>query len=166
MFFELLSYLKFIFKSTNAHGVHSPFVFQYVTQCLYASKKFHKETSINVLLKSIAYFKANRIYLDPNPSLEKTVNEIFPNIDFDTKPVDIIYTDRLATTRFEGFLSKGKLHNDSMILVDGIHQNEEKAEDWKMLIASPKITVSIDMFHCGAIFIRKEQVKEHFTIRI
>ncbi|WP_318342686.1 hypothetical protein [Flagellimonas baculiformis] len=162
----MFSYLNFLLNSTNAHGVHSPFVFQYVTQCLYAGNKMHKDKSINVLLKSIAYFKANSIHMDTNPSLEKTVKEMFPNTDFDTKPADIIYTDILDTMHFEELLSKGKLHNDSMILVDGIHQNEKKWEDWKMLIASPKITVSIDMFHCGAVFIRKEQVKEHFTIRI
>ncbi len=91
---------------------------------------------------------------------------MFPNVHFETEPSDIIYTDLLDTARFEELLSKGKLHNDSMVLMEGIHQNEKKMEDWKTLIASPKITVSIDMFHCGAIFIRKEQVKEHFTIRI
>src|SRR5690606_3563421 len=113
MFFELLSYLKFIFKSTNAHGVHSPFVFQYVTQCLYAGKKFHEEKSINVLLKSIAYFKANSIHVDTKPSIEKIVKKMFPHVHFDTNPADIIYTDRLDTSRFEELLSKGKLHNDS-----------------------------------------------------
>lgn len=165
MFFKLFSYLSFLLKSTNAHGVHSPFVFQYVTQCLYAGKKFHEGKSIHVLLKSIAYFKANSIHVDTN-SLEKIVKEMFPQVHFDTNPADIIYTDRLDTSRFEELLSKGKLHNDSMILLEGIHQNEKKIGDWEALIASPKITVSIDMFHCGAIFIRKEQVKEHFTIRI
>lgn len=166
MFFKLFSYLKFLFKSTNAHGVHSPFVFQYVTQCLYAEKKIHRNKSINVLLKSIAHLKANNIHMDDNASVEKIVKEMFPNVHFDTKPADVIYTDRLDNTRFEKLLSKGTLHNDSMVLVEGIHQNEKKMEDWKTLIASPKITVSIDMFHCGAVFIRKEQVKEHFTIRI
>lgn len=29
------SYLKFIWKSTNAHGVHSPFVYQLVQKCFY-----------------------------------------------------------------------------------------------------------------------------------
>ena len=166
MFFKLFSYLNFLINSTNAHGVHSPFVFQYVTQCLYVRKRLHRDKSINVLLKSIAHFRANSIHMDPNPSLEKTVKEMFPNVHFETEPSDIIYTDLLDTARFEELLSKGKLHNDSMVLMEGIHQNEKKMEDWKTLIASPKITVSIDMFHCGAIFIRKEQVKEHFTIRI
>ncbi|NVK52663.1 MAG: class I SAM-dependent methyltransferase [Flavobacteriaceae bacterium] len=53
MIFKVLSYIKFLFTSTNHHGVHSPFVFKLVTQCLYAKnnakdvraftcyKKFH-----------------------------------------------------------------------------------------------------------------------------
>ncbi|WP_330096707.1 hypothetical protein [Flagellimonas taeanensis] len=162
----MFSYVKFLFKSTNAHGVHSPFVFQYVTQCLYVRKRFHRDKSINILLKSIAYFKANNIHLTHNVPVQKIVSHVFPNAHFETEPSDIIYTDLLDTARFEELLSKGKLHNDSMVLMKGIHQNEKKIEAWKTLIASPKITVSIDMFHCGAIFIRKEQVKEHFTIRI
>ena len=104
---KIISHLKFLLKSTNAHGVHSPFVFQYVTQCLYAGKKMHRDKSINVLLKSNAHFKANSIHMDPNPSLEKTVKEMFPNVHFDTKPADVIYTDRLDNTRFEKLLSKG-----------------------------------------------------------
>ena len=31
----LKSYLKFLWKSTNEHGVHSPFVFDLVTKCFY-----------------------------------------------------------------------------------------------------------------------------------
>jgi len=32
---QLTSYLKFLLQSTNAHGVHSPFVYDLVTQCFY-----------------------------------------------------------------------------------------------------------------------------------
>ena len=32
------SYLKFLWKSTNAHGVHSPFVFNLIRKCFYDSK--------------------------------------------------------------------------------------------------------------------------------
>ncbi len=35
MWYTIFSYLKFIFSSNNQHGVHSPFVFQFVTKCLY-----------------------------------------------------------------------------------------------------------------------------------
>lgn len=32
---QIRSYLKFLFRSTNQHGVHSPFVFGLVTRCFY-----------------------------------------------------------------------------------------------------------------------------------
>jgi predicted O-methyltransferase YrrM len=35
MLFYIKSYLKFIWNSTNAHGVHSPFVFDLVQKCFY-----------------------------------------------------------------------------------------------------------------------------------
>lgn len=34
------SYLKFLWKSTNAHGVHSPFVFNLIQKCFYDSKNY------------------------------------------------------------------------------------------------------------------------------
>ncbi|MCP4978415.1 MAG: hypothetical protein GY931_19895 [Maribacter sp.] len=57
-------------------------------------------------------------------------------------------------------------HNNSMILIKNIHQNQENSNLWELLKDNEKVTVSIDMFHCGVLFFRKEQTKEHFRIRI
>lgn len=35
MLYIIKSYLKFLWKSTNQHGIHSPFVFDLVTKCFY-----------------------------------------------------------------------------------------------------------------------------------
>jgi len=35
LIFRSTSYLKFLFKSKNQHGIHSPFVFQLTTKCIY-----------------------------------------------------------------------------------------------------------------------------------
>lgn len=35
MWYQILSYFKFLTKSTNEHGVHSPFVYDLVTKCFY-----------------------------------------------------------------------------------------------------------------------------------
>ena len=40
MWFQIKSYLNFLWKSKNQHGVHSPFVFLLVTQCFYDKKKY------------------------------------------------------------------------------------------------------------------------------
>lgn len=33
--FQVIAYIKFLFRSTNEHGVHSPFVFDLITKCFY-----------------------------------------------------------------------------------------------------------------------------------
>lgn len=40
MFFQIKSYLKFLWNSKNEHGVHSPFVFSLVTKCFYDKKQY------------------------------------------------------------------------------------------------------------------------------
>lgn len=152
--------------STNQHGVHSPFVFRYVTQCLYTKKKMHKNRSINVLLKTIAYFGFEKVSIKNKTQVKKLVQQTFPEIQFDGYPCDLLFVDKLASGTFQQLLSEGKLHNDSIILVDSIHRTAEDLEQWNHLIALPEITVSIDMFYCGLLSIRREQVKEHFRIRI
>lgn len=38
--FQVLQYLKFLWSSKNQHGVHSPFVYQLITKCLYDNIKY------------------------------------------------------------------------------------------------------------------------------
>ncbi|MFD1064131.1 O-methyltransferase [Winogradskyella litorisediminis] len=40
--YQILSYIKFLLNSTNQHGVHSPFVYNFVTKCLY-DKSYYKD---------------------------------------------------------------------------------------------------------------------------
>jgi len=75
MFYRQRKYFQFLLKSSNQHGVHSPFVYQLITQCLY--KKIDKNSwkifqnsnnellknlkishkKVRILLKLIHYFK-------------------------------------------------------------------------------------------------------------
>jgi predicted O-methyltransferase YrrM len=56
MFFQIKSYIKFLWHSKNEHAVHSPFVFNLLTKCFY-DKKFKSEYIVlknyrNELLKN------------------------------------------------------------------------------------------------------------------
>lgn len=166
MYLKHLSYLKFLLKSTNAHGVHSPFVFSYLTQGLYASKKMATDTATDVLLKSISYFKVNTLHLAQQPSLTQCVKHQYPQLVWEAPCFDMLYTNELSTKQLYTLIAHKKLHNTSVILIADIHQNSQKQSNWNALIAAPKITVSLDLFHLGVVCIRKEQAKQHFTLRI
>ncbi len=43
---KVSSYLKFILKSTNQHGVHSPFVYNLTTKCFYNKKNTSKKKTL------------------------------------------------------------------------------------------------------------------------
>jgi predicted O-methyltransferase YrrM len=45
MFFQIKSYLKFLWYSKNEHAVHSPFVFNLLTKCFY-DKKFKSQYTV------------------------------------------------------------------------------------------------------------------------
>lgn len=50
---KLITYLKFLFNSSNQHGIHSPFVYNLITKCLYNNHFFknanHKKINIFIL---------------------------------------------------------------------------------------------------------------------
>ena len=257
MLYQVSEYLKFLKKSTNQHGVHSPFVYHLVTQCFYNKKKYedysvlkqHREnlytnkTTISVtdfgagsrvfksnqrqvskiaktagipkkraqLLYRIAnYFqvkdtlelgtslglatvamslgnkKGNVITIEGCPETAKIALQEFNNCnrdniqlkvnDFTTelehlknKTFDLIYIDgnhqKEATLHYFTSLL-ANIHNDSLMIFDDIHWSPAMTEAWNEIKEHPKVTVTIDSFFWGFVFFRKEQKKEHFTIRV
>ena len=258
MWFQCIEYLNFLLKSTNEHGIHSPFIFNLITKCFYQKtnksqtqkytafknklllntnvievtdfgagsrvfksnkrqvSKIAKVAGISkkegqLLIRLVTYFKPNHI-LEIGTSLglgtaalhlgnlnaqistlegcpktaevaKNTLNAFnFKNInvitgDFKTtlpkaiqnKQFDLIYFDgnhtKKATLKyFEKCLPTA--HNDSMFIFDDIYWNEEMKQAWEIIKTHPKVTVTIDTFFWGIVFFRKEQAKEHFTIRV
>jgi predicted O-methyltransferase YrrM len=253
---QITSYLKFLVKSSNQHGVHSPFVFDLVTKCFYDRNNFaafsklsaykdkllKDKTSLDILdlgpgsrinknnkrlVSEIAknagstkkraqllyrlskYFKFEKslelgtslgiatyaIHLG-NENSKITTIEGCPNLssfttshlkehnakninllngDFSevistlNEVFDFIYIDgnhtKEATLDYFNQLLK-HAHNDTVFLFDDIYWSKEMTEAWQLLKSHPKVTVTIDCFWCGFVFIRQEQAKEHFTIRL
>lgn len=53
MLFQIKSYLKFLWKSENEHGVHSPFVFLLLTKCWYDKKYKHEYDVLKEYRKTV-----------------------------------------------------------------------------------------------------------------
>lgn len=160
MFFKTYSYLKFYIKSQNQHGLHSPFVYDFVTKGLYQQKVKNNEIlnlkelknlskkQLIIFTKIVTYFKIDQINVDVDSFLEnrnKSYKLLFIK--------DLYY---LKNIDFKG------LNSHHIIIVDQIHQHKK---EWQKIINLQGATVTIDLFYFGLIFFRKEQVKEHFVIR-
>ena len=253
---QLISYLKFIFSSSNEHGVHSPYVYNLCTKCFYDKKKHneykkiknyisHLENSKDIieiedfgagskvfkdnkrpiskmakvagsdlkeasfLFKLVKYSKAEEIlefgtslgistyameiagnskittvegskaifdwnknsstkYFEKTTFINSTFEEYLLKLERD-KTFDLIYIDGnhsyKASIEYFNKLKK-HIHNNSIIVMDDIYWSEEMTRAWEEIKNDDLVKVTIDTFHFGLVFFRKEQTKEHFKIRI
>jgi len=97
---------------------------------------------------------------DFKDTLEDTLNESF----FDLIYFDGNHSKEATIHYFEQCLPSA--HNDTLFLFDDIHWSPEMEAAWEEIKQHEQVTVSIDTFQWGFLFFRKEQQKEHFTIRV
>lgn len=56
-------------------------------------------------------------------------------------------------------------HADMCMMIQGIHEQEEAAEHWNLLLKRPDVRIAIDLFSCGILFTNPDLPKEDFVIR-
>ena len=255
--YQILAYIKFLFSSTNQHGVHSPFIFNFVTKCLYDKTKHDEYSKLidyrtallrnNVSIEITDFGSGSRVfksntrttrdiakksgtplkrakllyrlvtYFKPKHTLElgtslgiathamalgNSVNEITsiegcPNTSLYAKQqlsnfkaehvtvetgefkivlpqlkeknYDLIFFDghhsKEATIQyFETLLPRA--HNETVFVFDDIYWSKGMTEAWEYIKNHNSVTVTADCFYLGFVFFRKEQLKEHFKIRV
>ncbi len=156
--------IKFLLTATNQHGVHSPFVYAFVTKCLYSKKVYCKSKSLNTTLKTLAYFNISQIQtIEKNSALKNQIIKNFPKIGFDYNTTDFVYFEELTENTLKKITKTSTFHNESIVFINAIYKDYK---NWDQLIKHNAIKVSLDLFYCGILFFRREQEKEHFKIRI
>lgn len=255
---QVSSYLNFLLKSKNQHGVHSPFVFDLVTKCFYENhsikvakqwkharknlisdsstievkdlgagsrvfasqkrpiKKIAQNAGISfkramLLNKLCHYFKVestlelgtslglgslsmalnNPLKLDTVEGCENTLNraiKLFETYNCNdqitthlasfsqfisslpsNQTYDLIYIDghhnyQATLHYFDAMLAHA--HENTIFIIDDIYWSKGMTKAWESIYQHPKIHVSIDIFYWGIGFLRTQQAKEHFRIRI
>lgn len=135
----------------------------------------HDENQVKILNLTFAeYFEKIRKNAGPSEIAVKTsANEPAagnkPNEATGNKKFDLIYLDghHDGPATLEYFEQiKNLIHQDSLVVIDDIHWSQSMTSAWNDIIKDPKVTVSIDTYFWGLIFFRKEQVKEHFVVRV
>lgn len=164
------NYFKFWWKSSNEHGVHSPFVFNLLTKGLYP-----KQSEWKGLAKKDAFPKRVLAYYTPKSIAQigggqEILNTLTTSVPF--KPsqgkYDFIWigsgVSNQKTLKVDDlFLS---MHNDSTLMFDRRDNNCDVENLWTEIINDDRFIVTLDFYHFGLAFIRSEQLKQHFTLRM
>ena len=82
--------------------------------------------------------------------------------------IDLVFIDgnhkeEPTINYFEQCLSKAD--NETVFIIDDIHWSEGMENAWNQISNHQLVTLSVDIFSMGIIFIKKELTKQHFIIR-
>ena len=62
--YQIKAYLKFLLKAKNQHGVHSPFIYDFVIKCIYDKAKFEEYNQILAYRRSLIKNKKSILVTD------------------------------------------------------------------------------------------------------
>ena len=257
MWFKISSFFVFLYRSKNKHGIHSPFVFDLLTQCLRSTTNLEKKSKFikirtyflankqeievidfgqgssyfkgnkrkiaaiakiagiqiknaHTLIRFVEYFKPKEILeigtsiglataamqignpkakittLEGCPETSTIAKKMFSKFEFKnihllegnfdftlknalTKKYELIFFDgnhnkKATLTYFEMCLTM--VQNDSIFIFDDINWSKGMQQAWEEIKKNDLVTVTIDTYSWGIVFFRKEQEKQHFTIRV
>lgn len=159
----MFSYLQFLVKSTNQHGVHSPFVYNYITKGLYVAKKdpYITHKTNQWLVQSILYFKPTKIcFLDEGLSV--VAWKVYTNETVELAETDLII-ERYAPENHTGILQTiNSMSNSQLLLIASYTYSKCFFDE---LRNNPEITLVVDFYYGCLISKRIEQPKQNFFIR-
>lgn len=155
----MFSYLKFWFKSSNQHGLHSPFVYNYLTKGLYEVNVLSKNKQINWIFKSIKYFKPSAIYVESD--LESTLSE-YKNLFTTSKlNADLLFVKNDSVKEIEQIISE---MNSKQLLF--VCNEMYKGTFQKKLRENKEVVLVVDFYIGTLISKRTEQLKQNFFLRL
>ncbi|MFV0565555.1 MAG: hypothetical protein ACK5NB_06970 [Flavobacteriaceae bacterium] len=187
MFFSFKQHISFLLQSTNQHGVHSPFVYGLVTKCFYDKTEYPEYKFLNtkndsklsikqqkLLFRLTKYFNFKSVLVvnDKPGSVRDALLLTDENINIFSEAAnlqlfDFIFINDTALFQIKTLETLLKnCHNDTVILFNDINQAQAAYAVWKTIRTNPNVTVTINTFRFGFVFVRCEQAKQHFVVRV
>ena len=96
---------------------------------------------------------------------------LFTLRDFDAASLHVTLPDfHNITLRYTNFILATEKGNPSRIaqasqLIDDLKKHAAIITEYEQIKADPRVTVTVDLFWIGLVFVRKGQVKEDFKVK-
>ncbi len=188
-YFQIIEKLKFLFYAKNAHGLHSPFVFEFYNEVKLKAKKINhsagklfdfNKRQTQIIVAIIHYLKIeNAFVLDKNRySIQQLflnvleANKIYTSDNLVVLPkeeikFDLIYISKSLLIKEDNLLAKLRpfISERSAVIIPHIHASKNSLDRWKSLIKNDSVRVSLDLFFIGILLFRKESTKQNFLLR-
>ena len=169
---RLYKYFNYYFNASNGkgHGVHSPFVFNFISSIL-NNKELKQEANYSnkyraLLIRMVAYYMPEVVMeFEATPSNKADVLEEIENAD--TIGLLHVKQNKNAEDVISYFSAAiKKVNTESILIFDGIHDSKEMENSWEAIKMHKEVKLTIDLYKLGIVFFRQEQLeKENFTIR-
>jgi hypothetical protein len=193
---RLIKYLQYHWVASNSkgHGVHSPFVYQFIRQSLNGTSSFNEIVNSTPAVQNTlhAIEAANSSKLKPKiklliARLLQSLNPLTVSVTGDKKQFE---SDSSMNTKGTNesvesinfaFIGAGqdaatmlhnanklidKMHPNAWMILHQIHADADMEIAWNTLKKHSNIRLSIDLFTIGILFCRTAQKEqEHFIIR-
>jgi hypothetical protein len=130
---------RFLFnlRARNAHGLHSPFVYELYTQII--NPCLHQSGELSAMLASeLSNYKGKSV------EKNKFNAQIFEITQFDTENLNVNFED--------------------VLLIENIRKPNNLTR-WNQLIENEKIVFSIELYEMGLLFFNPIAPKQHFVFK-
>jgi len=153
--------------SNNRHGIHSPFVYDFLDRALYARRRPGCDPEQRLLMAAAEHFAPLRVGVSPSgAALAQWLKPRLPEAQWGQPPYDLYIAGRPGEA-WENSLSDPEMwHNETVIFVGGLREGTLARQAWKHLCSLPKLRVTLETYRAGLLFFRRQQAPQHFKIRL
>ena len=162
----MLKRLGFYLKARTRHGTHSPFIYDFLDQTLYA-KRQSKDPSEQLLLSAIQHFSPKNLGFKDTPrEVREEVLKAGTGLTVNTQPYDLGIAAAPGPELVSWIEDRGLWHSNSIVFIGGIRGSSEARAIWKRACRANGVRIRLETYEAGLLFFRREQAPEHFKIRL
>jgi hypothetical protein len=164
---QLYQTLKYRLSAKNRHGVHSPFVYDFIEQIINGKYKNPSITTLNNILNQHALMQLHSTACIAAYYNISTFKKLDAQQNF---IVESINANQLGTMYLlhaaQKWYMQTTFEENDIVLIEQIHKTEQCEAYWQNMIQQTNASLSIDLFDIGILFFRKDfLVKQHFVLQ-